>query len=89
MDNGRRKAAASSIETPVTPPSMKWLDSRKAFRPKAAEITPATMNKAFFNSELGRFIWAASGGAGFSGGVSAAEDVGFIGASRLGTRVEI
>jgi hypothetical protein len=61
IDSGRWKTADSSIETPVTPPSIKWLDSKKDFSPNAAENTPAMMKSAFFSSELGRLIVEATG----------------------------
>ena len=41
--SGSKVASDTSIETPVTPPSMKWLESRNPFRPMHSEKTPATM----------------------------------------------
>ncbi|MFA1772822.1 hypothetical protein ACD591_16090 [Rufibacter glacialis] len=40
------------MEIPVTPPSMKWLESKKPFRPKPAEKIPRKINRMFFNSDL-------------------------------------
>src|SRR4029078_9641993 len=46
-DSGGGVVSDSSIEMPVTPPSMKWLDSRKPFRPIAAENNPAMIRSVF------------------------------------------
>src|SRR5690349_7432950 len=52
LTNTRRRAKgtadklARSIETPVTPPSMKWFGSRKLARPKPATRVPATSESA-------------------------------------------
>src|SRR6266850_178655 len=40
---GQPKTFDSNIEMPVTPPSMKWLDIKKPFRPKPAENMPMTI----------------------------------------------
>jgi len=40
---GRSSPFARSIETPVTPPSMKRLDSKKPWMPIPAERTPRVM----------------------------------------------
>src|SRR5437667_1508364 len=45
--SGSRVTLASSIEMPVTPPSMKLLDSRKPFSPMPAERMPSTIRPAF------------------------------------------
>ena len=44
--SGHPSTFASSIDTPVTPPSMKWLDRRKPLRPKPADKMPAMMKAA-------------------------------------------
>jgi hypothetical protein len=46
-DNGAPVVFASSIDTPVTPPSMKLLDSRNPSSPIAADRMPRTMSSAF------------------------------------------
>ena len=46
-DSGSGVTFASSIETPVTPPSMKLLESRKPLRPKAAARIPSAISNAF------------------------------------------
>ena len=46
IDNGHPSRAASSIETPVTPPSMKWLESKNPLSPKLAETMPRHTNTA-------------------------------------------
>src|SRR5436190_23074996 len=46
----------NSIDTPVTPPSMKLLESRKPFSPIPAAAMPATMNKRFRTSRSTLFI---------------------------------
>ena len=45
-----RDARDSSIETPVTPPSMKPLESRKPLMPIAADRIAARMSAAFMSS---------------------------------------
>jgi hypothetical protein len=37
---GMGEISATSIDTPVTPPSIKWLDNRKPLRPKPAARIP-------------------------------------------------
>src|SRR6476620_4904497 len=49
-DNGMPVVFASSIEMPVTPPSMKPLDSRKPFSPIAADMTPTAISAALSDS---------------------------------------
>ena len=46
--------AASSIETPVTPPSMKWLDSRNPLIPIAADRIARDQRTAFRSSRRRR-----------------------------------
>src|SRR5258706_13599034 len=45
---------ATSIEIPVTPPSMKLLDRRKPFSPIAAERTPSAISPVFSDSWASR-----------------------------------
>jgi hypothetical protein len=42
--------SAKSIDMPVTPPSMKWLDNKKPFSPNAAEAIPRVIKSIFFPS---------------------------------------
>jgi hypothetical protein len=44
----------ASIDTPVTPPSMKWLDNRKPLMPIAAEKIPAAIRMLFRSSRRKR-----------------------------------
>ena len=44
MDKGIPVVFASSIDMPVTPPSINLVESRKPFMPMAADNTPATTN---------------------------------------------
>ena len=39
-DKGKPVMSATNIEIPVTPPSMKWLESRKPFTPIPADKIP-------------------------------------------------
>jgi hypothetical protein len=57
VHRGKPSNAESNIETPVTPPSMNLLDSRKAFRPKAAEKIPKMIRPIFTVSSTDRLIW--------------------------------
>lgn len=79
-DNGKRSTVASSMEMPVTPPSMKWLDSKNPFRPKAAEATPAKMKAAFLSSELGALTVAA---VPVRGSGPTAPEVGFLSITKV------
>ena len=45
-DSGTGVTLASSMDTPVTPPSMKWLDRRNPFSPMPADRMPATTSAA-------------------------------------------
>jgi hypothetical protein len=45
-----------SMETPVTPPSMKRLDSKKPLSPMPAEKMPRMMRIAFFVSRANVFM---------------------------------
>src|SRR5438876_1221183 len=47
---------ASSMEIPVTPPSMKLLDNKNPFKPMLAERIPSPMSRAFTNSGNNRFM---------------------------------
>ncbi len=38
--------SASNMDMPVTPPSIKWLDSKNPFKPKPADSMPNTINTA-------------------------------------------
>ena len=69
-DSGRPVVFASSIETPVTPPSMKLLDSRNPFRPMPADRMPSSdqagvekfRQRSFHarvESRLSNWIWPA------------------------------
>src|SRR5437899_12670278 len=49
-DNGTPVIFARSIEMPVTPPSMKPLDSRKPFSPIPADMTPTAISAALSDS---------------------------------------
>src|SRR4249920_2528120 len=50
IDSGTPVVFASSIEMPVTPPSMKPLDTRKPFSPIPADITPTAISAALSDS---------------------------------------
>src|SRR5688572_3087708 len=65
--SGTTVVLLSSIDTPVTPPSMKLLDSRKPFSPIAAATVPTTMNAAFRSSCSSRFIDSVLGGSPVQG----------------------
>src|SRR5438093_13291261 len=54
IDSGTPVVFASSIEMPVTPPSMKPLDSRKPFSPIAADMTPTAISAALSDSRTSR-----------------------------------
>src|SRR3989442_14178404 len=47
---------ASSMEIPVTPPSMKLLDNKNPFKPMLAEKIPSPMSRAFTHSGNKRFM---------------------------------
>src|SRR5215475_6947313 len=51
-DSGTPVTVCSSIDTPVTPPSMKWLDTRNPLMPKPADSTPAVISPALTSSRL-------------------------------------
>src|SRR5687768_11071531 len=51
----------TSIETPVTPPSMKLLDSRKPCRPRLAERMPSRISRLFSSSGVARVSARRSG----------------------------
>src|SRR4249920_3257896 len=63
-DSGHRVTFASSIDTPVTPPSMKLLESRKPLRPKAAARIPSAISNAFWSSRRIAWILLADDAAG-------------------------
>src|SRR4051794_13451925 len=48
MDNGKPRTSERSIETPVTPPSIKLLDSRNPLSPSPADRMPSTISNVFF-----------------------------------------
>src|SRR5688572_2834793 len=54
--NGAPVIFASSIETPVTPPSMKLLESRKPFSPMPADRIPAAISTVLSASRRSCFI---------------------------------
>src|SRR5213594_2052523 len=53
---------ASSMQMPVTPPSMKLLDSRNPFSPMPADRIPSVMSAAFNNSGSNRCMTTYSSG---------------------------
>src|SRR5580765_1179131 len=53
-ESGTPVVFASSIEMPVTPPSMKPLDSRKPFSPIPADMTPTAISAALSDSWASR-----------------------------------
>src|SRR2546422_1185637 len=53
---------ASSMQMPVTPPSMKLLDSRNPFSPMPADRIPSAMSAAFNNSGSNRRMTTYSSG---------------------------
>ena len=53
-ESGTPVIFASSIEMPVTPPSMKPLDSRKPFSPIPADMTPTAISAALSDSWTSR-----------------------------------
>jgi hypothetical protein len=56
VQRGKPDIAESSIETPVTPPSMKPLDNRKPFKPNAVEKIPKTIRPILKLSLTALFI---------------------------------
>src|ERR1044072_984143 len=54
--SGHPNTFEMSIETPVTPPSMKWLDSRKPFNPNAAERMTSAMSPMSIAACVWRFM---------------------------------
>ena len=59
-DSGIAVVLDKSMETPVTPPSMKLLESRNPFRPIAAERMPAAMKSALTASRRRGYLAARS-----------------------------
>ena len=47
MDIGNPVVSANSIDIPVTPPSIKWLESKKPFNPMPADRIPSVINNKF------------------------------------------
>jgi hypothetical protein len=56
--SGIPSAWEPSIDMPVTPPSMKWLESKKPSMPIPAESTPRSIRILFLNSTIKFFIYA-------------------------------
>jgi hypothetical protein len=56
QESGRLSTSVRSIETPVTPPSMKRLDRRKPWRPIPAARMPERMYTALTSSLRWRFM---------------------------------
>src|SRR4029079_173180 len=52
--NGKPVVFASSIEMPVTPPSLKPLDTKTPFSPIPADITPTAISAALSDSWANR-----------------------------------
>src|SRR5262245_13116008 len=49
-ESGNRRTLATSIEIPVIPPSMKWLESKNPLMPKAAEKIARTIRTQLASS---------------------------------------
>jgi hypothetical protein len=56
MESGQPKMSESNMETPVTPPSMKRLDSRNPFSPRLAERMPSIIRKKLIDARKTLFI---------------------------------